>query len=39
MLEKTGRARRGSKAKVRARVVEGGSARVRSDSVAIEEPM
>src|SRR3712207_4561654 len=39
MLEKTGSARRGSKAKVRARVVEGGSARVRSDSLATEEPM
>ena len=39
MLEKTGKARRGSKAKVRVRVVEDGSARVRSDSLATEEPM
>jgi FdhD protein len=39
MLEKAGKARRGSKAKVRVRVVEDGSARVRSDSVATEEPM
>ena len=39
MLEKTGRARRGSKAKVRARVVEDGSARVRSEALATEEPM
>jgi FdhD protein len=39
MLEKAGRARRGSKAKVRVRVVEDGSARVRSDSLATEEPM
>ena len=39
MLEKAGKARRGSKAEVRVRVVEGGSARVRSDSLATEEPM
>jgi FdhD protein len=39
MLEKTGKARRGSKAKVRVRVVEDGSARVRSDALATEEPM
>jgi FdhD protein len=39
MLEKAGRARRGSKAKVRVRVVEDGSARVRSDVLATEEPM
>jgi FdhD protein len=39
MLEKAGRARRGSKAKVRVRIVEDGSARVRSDSLATEEPM
>ena len=39
MLEKTGKARRGSKAKVRVQVVEDGGARVRSDSLATEEPM
>src|SRR5215211_8888097 len=39
MLEKAGRARRGSKAKVRVRVVEDGSSRLRSDSLATEEPM
>jgi FdhD protein len=39
MLEKMGKARRGSKAKVRARVVEDGSARVRSEALATEEPM
>ena len=41
MLRKadTGKARRGSKAKVRVRVVEDGSPRVRSDALATEEPM
>ena len=39
MLEKTGKARRGSKAKVRVRVVEDGGVRVRSDALATEEPM
>jgi FdhD protein len=40
MLEKTGdRLRRGSKTKVRVRVVEDGRARVRPDSLATEEPM
>src|SRR5918912_1957526 len=40
MLKKAGdRPRRGSKAKVRVRVVEDGSTRVRPDSLATEEPM
>ena len=42
MLEKAktgGKARRGSKTKVRVRVVEDGRARVRPDSLATEEPM
>jgi FdhD protein len=41
MLEKmgTGKARRGSKTKVRVRVVEDGSTRVRPDTLATEEPM
>ncbi len=41
MLEKrtANRARRGSKTKVRVRVVEGGRMRVRPDSLATEEPM
>ncbi|MCA1716952.1 MAG: formate dehydrogenase accessory sulfurtransferase FdhD [Actinobacteria bacterium] len=40
MLEKTGdRLRRGSKTKLRLRVVEDGRARVRPDSLATEEPM
>src|SRR5215212_6977950 len=40
MLEKSGdRLRRGSKTKVRVRVVEDGRARVRPDSLASEEPM
>jgi FdhD protein len=42
MLEKTnraGRARRGSKTKARVRVFEGGESRMRSDSLATEEPM
>lgn len=40
MLEKAGdRLRRGSKTKVRVRVVEDGRARVRPDSLATEEPM
>jgi FdhD protein len=40
MLEKTGdRLRRGSKTKVRVRVVEDGRARIRPDSLASEEPM
>jgi FdhD protein len=38
MLEKIGD-RRGSKTKTRVRVVEGGRARVRPDSLATEEPM
>ncbi len=40
MLEKSsGKARRGSKTKVRVRVVENGAARVRPDTLATEEPM
>ncbi|MDP8949228.1 MAG: formate dehydrogenase accessory sulfurtransferase FdhD [Actinomycetota bacterium] len=39
MLKKTDKARRGNKAKVRVRVVEDGTARVRSDVLATEEPM
>jgi FdhD protein len=40
MLEKTGdKLRRGSKTRVRVRVVEDGRARVRPDSLATEEPM
>ena len=40
MLKKAGdRLRRGSKAKVRVRVVEDGSIRVRPDALATEEPM
>ena len=40
MLKKTGdKLRRGSKAKVRVRVVEDGRARVRPDSLVTEEPM
>src|ERR671932_1303212 len=40
MLEKTGgKLRRGSKTKVRVRVVEEGRARVRPDTLATEEPM
>jgi FdhD protein len=40
MLEKTGdNLRRGSKTRVRVRVVEDGQARVRPDSLATEEPM
>src|SRR5918999_3966367 len=39
MLKKTSKARRGSKTKVRVRVVEGGRMRVRPDSLATEEPM
>jgi FdhD protein len=39
MLKKTSKARRGSKTKVRVRVVEDGSTRVRPDSLATEEPM
>src|SRR5919199_3488791 len=40
MLKKAGdRPRRGSKAKVRVRVVEDGSIRVRPDALATEEPM
>jgi FdhD protein len=39
MLEKAGRARRGSKTKARVRVVEDGRARVKSDYLATEEPM
>ncbi len=42
MLEKAragGRARSGSKARVRVRVVENGDARVRPDTLATEEPM
>jgi FdhD protein len=38
MLEKD-RLRRGSKTKVRVRVVEEGRARVRPDALATEEPM
>ena len=39
MLQKTGRARSGSKTKTRVRVVEDGRARVKSDHLATEEPM
>ncbi|HKH10744.1 MAG TPA: formate dehydrogenase accessory sulfurtransferase FdhD [Rubrobacter sp.] len=39
MLEKTGKARRGSKTNTRVRVVEDGRARVKSDYLATEEPM
>src|ERR671914_594340 len=39
MLKKTSKARRGSKTKVRVRVVEDGRMRVRPDSLATEEPM
>ncbi len=39
MLKKASKARRGSKTKVRVRVVEDGSTRVRPDSLATEEPM
>jgi FdhD protein len=39
MLKKTSKARRGSKTKVRVRVVEDGSTRVRPDTLASEEPM
>ena len=39
MLEKAGKARRGSKTKARVRVVEDGRARVKSDYLATEEPM
>ena len=39
MLEKRGKARRGSKTKTRVRVVEDGRARVKSDQLATEEPM
>ena len=39
MLEKAGKARRGSKTKTRVRVVEDGRARVKSDYLATEEPM
>jgi FdhD protein len=39
MLEKTNRARRGSKTKTRVRVFEGGEVRVRGDALATEEPM
>ena len=42
MLEKAktgGKARPGSKTKARVRVVEGGQARVRPDSLATEEPL
>jgi FdhD protein len=39
MLKKTSKARRGSKTKVRVRVVEDGSTRVRPDTLATEEPM
>ena len=40
MLEKSpGKSRRGSKVKVRVRVVEDGAARVRPDTLATEEPM
>ena len=42
MLEEartTGKARRGSKTKARVRVVQDGSARLRSDALATEEPM
>jgi FdhD protein len=39
MLKKASKARRGSKTKVRVRVVEDGSTRVRPDILATEEPM
>jgi FdhD protein len=39
MLKKTSKARRGSKTKVRVRVVEDGTTRVRPDTLATEEPM
>ena len=39
MLQKTGKARSGSKTKARVRVVEDGRARVKSDHLATEEPM
>jgi FdhD protein len=39
MLKKISKARRGSKTKVRVRVVEDGQARVRPDTLATEEPM
>ena len=39
MLQKTGKARSGSKTKTRVRVVEDGRARVKSDHLATEEPM
>jgi FdhD protein len=39
MLKKASKARRGSKTKVRVRVVEDGTTRVRPDSLATEEPM
>ena len=39
MLNKTSKARRSSKMKVRVRVVEDGSTRVRPDTLATEEPM
>lgn len=39
MLERTKKARRGSKTKVRVRVVEDGHARVQPDTLATEEPM
>jgi FdhD protein len=39
MLEKTGKARSGSKTKTRMRAVEDGRVRVKSDHLATEEPM
>ena len=39
MLQKSGKARSGSKTKARVRVVEDGRARVKSDYLATEEPM
>jgi FdhD protein len=39
MLQKPGKARRGSKTRARVRVVEDGRARVKSDHLATEEPM
>lgn len=39
MLQKTGKARSGSKTRARVRVVENGRARVKSDHLATEEPM
>ena len=39
MLQKTGKARRGSKTKTRMRAVEDGKARLKSDVLATEEPM